>query len=137
VCLHLNVGVWGPGPMLRTFIAAAAVLAPGLAFAQDKPITVYFEPSRDQQLNNAIAVALSSPGLVQVLKPGPGVLVVSIPDKIDVDRSRTKGTTWSFTAVFTRDGSSLGQSAEGCNEQKLSDCTDQLVSDVKSAAERP
>ena len=123
--------------MFRFFVTAATVLIPSLALAQDKPITVYFEPSRDQQLNNAIAVALSSPGLIQVLKPGPGVLIVSIPDKIDVDRGRISGTTWSFTAVFNRDGSSLGQSAEGCNEHKLSDCTDQLVLDVKSAAGTP
>ena len=127
----------GVESMFRFFFTAATILIPSVALAQDKPITVYFEPSRDQQLNNAIAVALSSPGLIQVLKPGPGVLIVSIPDRIDVDRGRVTGTTWSFTAVFTRDGSSLGQSAEGCNEHKLSDCTDQLVLDVKSAGGAP
>jgi hypothetical protein len=123
--------------MLRFFIVAVAILAPSLALAQDKPITVYFEPCKDQQLNDAITLALSSPGLVQVLKPGPGVLVVSIPDKITVDRGRISGTTWSFTVAFSRDGASLGQSVEGCNEHKLSDCTDQLVNDVKSAAGAP
>lgn len=123
--------------MFRYVAAAMAILAPGLALAQDKPITVYFEPCKDQQLNNAIALALSGPGFVQVLRPGPGVLIVSIPDKIEVDRGRISGTTWSFTVTFSRDGASLGQSAEGCNEHKLSDCTDQLVSDVKSAAGAP
>jgi hypothetical protein len=123
-----------PNLMFRSIITSVAILAAGPVFAQDKPITVYFEPCKDQQLNDAIAVALSGPGLVQALKPGPGVLIVSIPDKIDVDRSRVSGTTWSFTVAFHRDGSSLGQSAEGCNEHKLSDCTDQLVSDIKSAA---
>jgi len=123
--------------MFRSFVIAAAILAPGLALAQDKPITVYFQPCKDQQLNDAITAALSAPGFVQVLKPGPGVLIVSIPDRIDVDRGRISGTTWSFTVAFSRDGSSLGQSAEGCNEHKLSDCTDQLVLDVKSAAGAP
>lgn len=123
--------------MFRSFVIAAAILAPGLALAQDKPITVYFQPCKDQQLNDAIAAALSAPGFVQVLKPGPGVLIVSIPDRIDVDRGRISGTTWSFTVAFSRDGSSLGQSAEGCNEHKLSDCTDQFVLDVKSAAGAP
>ena len=123
--------------MFRSFVIAAAILAPGLALAQDKPITVYFQPCKDQQLNDAITAALSAPGFVQVLKPGPGVLMVSIPDRIDVDRGRISGTTWSFTVAFSRDGSSLGQSAEGCNEHKLSDCTDQLVLDVKSAAGAP
>jgi len=136
--LHPNVaGMWGPNPMFRSFVIAAAILAPGLALAQDKPITVYFQPCKDQQLNDAIAAALSAPGFVQVLKPGPGVLIVSIPDRIDVDRGRISGTTWSFTVAFSRDGSSLGQSAEGCNEHKLSDCTDQFVLDVKSAAGAP
>jgi hypothetical protein len=119
------------------YVAILAILAPSFAHAQDKPISVYFEPCKDQQLNDAITLALSGPGLVQVLKPGPGVLIVSIPDKITVDRSRISGTTWSFTVAFSRDGSSLGQSQEGCNEHKLSDCTDQLVLDVKSAAGAP
>jgi hypothetical protein len=123
--------------MFRSFVAAVAILAPSLALAQDKPITVYFEPCKDQQLNDAITVALSGPGFVQVLKPSPGVLIVSIPDRIDVEHGRVSGTTWSFTAAFTRDGSSLGRSVEGCNEHKLSDCTDQLVSDIKSAAGAP
>ena len=131
------MGVWGPSHMFRSAVVAIAILAPGLALAQDKPISVYFEPCKDQQLNDAITTALSGQGFVQVLKPGPGVLIVSIPDRIEVDRGRISGTTWSFTAVFSRDGSSLGQSAEGCNEHKLSDCTDQLVLDVKSAAGAP
>jgi len=120
--------------MFRYVAATVAILTPGLALAQDKPITVYFEPCKDQQLNDAITVALSAQGFVQVLKPGPGVLIVSIPDRIEVDRGRISGTTWSFTVAFSRDGSSLGQSAEGCNEKKLSDCTDQLLLDIKSAA---
>ena len=123
--------------MFRFVVIAMAVLMPGLALAQDKPITVYFEPCKEQQLNDAITVALSGQGFVQVLKPGPGVLIVSIPDRIEVDRGRISGTTWSFTAAFSRDGSPLGRSAEGCNEHKLSDCTDQLVLDIKSAAGAP
>jgi len=123
--------------MFRFFVVAATILIPSLALAQDKPITVYFEPCKDQQLNDAITAALSGQGFVQVLKPGPGVLIVSIPDRIEVDRGRISGTTWSFTVAFSRDGSSLGRSAEGCNEHKLSDCTDQLVLDVKSAAGAP
>jgi hypothetical protein len=123
--------------MFRYVAATIAILTPGLALAQDKPISVYFEPCKDQQLNDAITVALSGQGFVQVLRPGPGVLIVSIPDRIEVDRGRISGTTWSFTVAFSRDGSSLGRSAEGCNEHKLSDCTDQLVLDIKSAAGAP
>lgn len=120
--------------MFRSVIIAVAILAPGLALAQDKPLSVYFIPCRDQQLNDAITAALSSQGFIQVLKPTPGGLTVSIPDRIDVDRRKVSGTTWSFTVAFSRDGSSIGQSAESCNEHKLSDCTDQMISDIKSAA---
>jgi hypothetical protein len=62
-----------------------------------------------------------------------GALVVTIPDRIIVER-KTAGTTWTFTVAFRRNGDSLGQSVEICEEKKLSDCTSQLVSDVKSAA---
>jgi hypothetical protein len=123
--------------MFRYAAAAMLILMPGLALAQDKPISVYFEPCKDQQLNDAITVALSTQAFVQVLKPGPGVLIVSIPDRITTDRGRISGTSWSFTVAFSRDGSSLGRSEEGCNEHKLSDCTEQLVLDVKSAAGAP
>jgi hypothetical protein len=121
--------------MFRSVITVMALLAPAVALAQDKPLSVYFIPCKDQQLNDAITAAMSAQGFVQVLKPTPGALTVSIPDKIDVERGRVSGTSWSFTVAFSRDGSSLGQSAESCNEHKLSDCTDQLMSDIKSAAE--
>ena len=120
--------------MFRSVMIAVAILAPGLALAQDKPLSVYFIPCKDQQLNDAITAALSGQGFIQVLKPTPGALTVSIPDRIDVDRRKVSGTTWSFTVAFSRDGSSIGQSAESCNEHKLSDCTDQMISDIKSAA---
>ena len=45
--------------MFRFAIIAVAILAPGLALAQDKPLSVYFEPCKDQQLNDAITIALS------------------------------------------------------------------------------
>ena len=102
-------------------------------FAQDRPVTVYFEPSDTQQLNNAIAAALTQPPFLLLTKYMPDALVVSIPDRIAIDR-QPKGAIWTFTVQFRRDGDSLGQSVESCNDKKLSDCTDQLVSDVKSAA---
>ena len=44
------------------------------------------------------------------------------------------GAIWTFTVQFRRNGDLLGQSVESCSDTMLSDCTDQLVSDVKSAA---
>jgi len=60
--------------------------------------------------------------------------VVTVPDKVDVSHKKVSGTAYSFTVAFSRDGSSLGQSQQSCTADKLSDCTDQLVLDVKSVA---
>jgi hypothetical protein len=114
-------------------VTAAILFGTGVAFAQDQPISVYFEACDTQQLNDAIAAALTQPPFLLQTRNMPGALVVTIPDRITVD-NKTGGTIWTFTVAFRRNGDLLGQSVESCNEKKLSDCTDQLVSDVKSAA---
>jgi hypothetical protein len=114
--------------------AAAALLAPAAALAQDKPITIFFLPSNEQQLNDAITAALSQPPFVLATRPAPGTLIFSIPDKVQVEHGKVSGTSWSFNVAFSRDGDNLGQSVESCSEHKLSDCTDQLQSDIRSAA---
>ena len=124
--------------MFRTLIATfccATLAAPALA--QDKPISVYFRPTRDFHLNDVITAALSQPPFVLATKPVPGALMVSIPGRLEVEHGRISGTTWSFDVVFTRDGDARGQSVQSCNESKITDCTDQLVADVKSAASMP
>ena len=105
--------------------------------AQDKPISVYFYPSRDFRLNDIIITALTQAPFVLATKPTPGALVVSIPGRLQVEHGRVRGTTWSFDVVFTRDGDARGESVQSCNESKISDCTDQLAADVKSAAGSP
>jgi hypothetical protein len=115
------------------FVTAAILFGTDVAFAQDRPISVYFEPCDTQQLNDAIAAALTQPPFLLQTRNMPGALVVTIPDRIIVER-KTAGTTWTFTVAFRRNGDSLGQSVESCEEKKLGDCTSQLVSDVKSAA---
>ena len=113
--------------------ASALLFMPAPVFAQDRPLTVFFEPCDRQQLNDAITEALTQPPFRLLTKYTPGALVVSIPERITIDR-KSAGATWTFTIQFRRDGDSLGQSVESCNEKTLSDCTDQLVSDAKSAA---
>ena len=123
--------------MIKHVIASlvcAAFLAPAVCLAQDKPISVFFRPCNEQQLNDAITAALTQPPFLLATRETPGVLVLSIPDKVQVEHGKVSGTSWSFNAVFSRDGGTLGQSAESCGENKLSDCTDQLQSDVRSAA---
>lgn len=122
--------------MSRTLalLVPALVLAPAAAIAQEQPVPIFFEPCKDQQLNDAITAALTQQPFVLQTRNIPGALVVAIPDRITVDHLKVSGVTWTFTAVFSRNGDQLGQSVETCNEHRLSDCTDQLASDVKSAA---
>ena len=110
-----------------------------IAQAQDEsqPISVSFEPIKGGQfssLNQSIQAALSQPPLQFQAKPGPHTLIVSVPDKVEVENKKVSGTLYSFTVFFSRDGSALGQSQQSCNAAKLSDCTDQMVLDVKTAA---
>ena len=119
---------------ILAFLASGAlVLAPAAALAQDQPISVYFEPCKEQRLNDAIAAALTQPPFVLQTRFSRDALMVSIPDLIDKDQQQS-GAIWTFTVAFHRDGDSLGQSVESCNEHRLTDCTDQLASDAKSAA---
>jgi hypothetical protein len=113
--------------------SGALVLAPAAARAQDRPISIYFEPCKEQKLNDAIAAALTQPPFVLQTRFSRDALVVTIPDRIDRDQ-QPNGAVWTFTVAFHRDGDSLGQSVESCNEHRLTDCTDQLANDAKSAA---
>lgn len=129
-------------PTLRRNLRRIALLSllalwPSLAMGQDQVINVYFDPPQDRDLtglNKAIQAALSQPPLQLAGKPFAGVLVIRVSGKVEAERKRVSGTFYSFTVTFTRDGSSLGESAQYCGADKLSDCTDQLVQDVKSVA---
>jgi hypothetical protein len=124
--------------MIRTaaaLLAAIAAFLPLAARAQDQTLNIYFEPLKGGEfapLNKAIQTALSQPPMQLVARPFAGVLVLSVPDRIDVDHKQVSGTQYSFIVAFTRDGDSLGQSQQSCGAAKLSDCTDQLLQDVRS-----
>jgi hypothetical protein len=118
-------------------------LWPSVAAAQgqaaDQVTNVYFAPLQGGELNllnKAIQTALSKPPLQLAGKPFAGVLVVTVSGKVEVTHKKVSGTYYSFTAAFSRDGSSLGESAQACNADNLVECTDQLVQDVKSVAGR-
>ena len=122
-------------PRIAFIVAAVCVGTPALA--QDPVINVYFEPLRDGELtplNKAIQAALSQPPLQLAAKPFAGAVVVAVDGRVEVTRQKVSGTYYQFTVNFSRDGSSLGQSAQSCNDKNLSECTDQLVQDVKSVA---
>ena len=123
--------------MNRHIVALLVCCLPATALGQEQPIAVYFMPLKSGEfvrLNQAVASALSQPPLQLAEKPGPHVLLVSVPDKVEVTHKQISGTSYSFVVAFSRDGAALGQSQQECNADKLSDCTDQIVADVKSAA---
>jgi len=131
-----------PFPQFGRRIAVAALsvcaVSPVAAQAQspDQIINVYFQPLPGEDyapLNKAILAALSQPPLQLAGKPFTGVIVV-LPSNVEVTHKRVSGTYYDFSVTFTRDGSSLGESAQSCKEDTLSECTDQLVMDVKSVA---
>lgn len=57
------------------------------------------------------------------------LLTLAMPDGVS-----KKKEEYIFTVVFSRDGAKLGEAVESCPVKKLSDCTDQLILDVKTAA---
>jgi hypothetical protein len=112
-------------------------LLPCLAQAQEQPISVYFEPLKGTDLtplNNAIKAALSQPPFRLEMKPGPQTIVISAPDQVEITKKRVSGAVYSFTVEFSRDRSSLGRSQQACGNEALSECTDQIVLDVKTVA---
>ena len=129
-------------PIVRRSVLAGAVIVAlwagaVLAQDQDQVINVYFKPlpgSDSVLLNKAIQTALSQPPFQLVGKPFAGVLVIAVSGKVEVTHKRVSGTYFNFTVNFSRDGGSLGESAQACTEATLSECTDQLVQDVKSVA---
>ena len=80
-------------------LLVALMLAPAAALAQDRPVTVFFEPCNDQQLNDAITTALTQPPFVLLTRNMPGALVVAIPDRITVDRGKVSGTSIALSEI--------------------------------------
>lgn len=114
-------------------------VAPWPAQAQDQPVSVYFEPLKGEELtrlNNAIQAALIQPPFRLEMRPTAQTIIVSAPNRVQTERKRVSGAYYSFTIAFTRNGSSLGQSEQNCSDENLSECTEQIVLDVKSVAAR-
>jgi hypothetical protein len=122
-------------PALFAAALFAAVPAQAQGPEQGQLINIYFEAPQGGDvaaLNKAIQAALSQPPLQLVAKPFAGVLVITVPGKVEVTHKQISGTYYDFTVSFSRDGNSLGQSQQACNASNLAECTDQLVQDVKS-----
>lgn len=123
-------------------IAAACLLLPGSASSQDAPIKIDFAPllstlhhrdwigASDNTLPEAVKAALSQAQFQSAHGPAADVLTLAAPDGV-----KKSNDEFSFTVVFSRDGAKLGEAVEYCPIKKLSDCTDQLILDTKTAAQ--
>ena len=127
-------------PPILIFLSCLAL--PGMAWPQEAPIKLDLAPllttlrhrtwygTSDTALADAVLAAISKAQFQPARGPAPDVLTLSAPDGVKKDNDE-----FSFTVVFSRDGTKLGEAVEYCPTKKLSDCTDQLVLDVKTAAQ--
>lgn len=125
-----------------SLIFAVCLILPMAAWSQDAPVKVDLRPllaslhhrdwvgNRDNTLPDAVQAAFSQKQFQLAAGPGPDVLTLSAPDGVKKDKE-----DFLFTVVFSRDGDRLGEAVESCPIKKLTDCTDQLVLDVKTAAQ--
>lgn len=84
----------------------------------------------DTVLANAVSAAFSTAHFALASGPGDDVLTLSVPDGAKKDHDN-----YIFTVVFSRGGVRQSEAVESCPITKLTECTDQLILDVKSAAE--
>jgi len=117
------------------FLLAAPILVQN-AWAQDAPIAVTYRHEksfRPVAMDAAIDAALAMPGFAPQQTPGPNTLVLTTPDGWSYTEPRKKDHV-QFRLVFTRNGDKIGESEEVCTAHQPYDCTQQIASDIKSAA---
>jgi len=126
----------------RPLAFVAFMILPGMVLAQEPPIKLdlapllatfhhrnWYDIYHTNNLADAVQAALQQAPFQSAPGPGPDVLTLSMPDDVKKDRDE-----YVFTVVFSRDGAKLGEAVESCSIRKLSDCTDQLILDTKTAA---
>ena len=121
--------------MMKKILALALLAAP--AMAQSAPVTVYYVfngPNTGAwQVDQVMHAVLARPEFLSATKRDPRVLEVTILGKIDRDPGEnSKG--YQFSLAYWRAGEKLGESVEACRTDKVTDCADQLASDITSAA---
>ena len=123
-------------------ILAAYLASPAAAWSQDAPIKIYTAPLfstlhhrdwagvRENILADAVRAAFLQAQFQSAPGPGADILTLAAPDGVSKDKE-----DYIFTVVFSRDGTKIGEAVESCPIKKLTDCTDQLVLDIKTAAQ--
>ena len=118
------------------------LILPEAAWSQDAPIKIYLAPLLsgltpkkswfdvpDSHLTDAVRAAFSQAPFQIVPRPSADALTLAAPDGVKNDKDQ-----YTFTVVFLQDDVKLGEAVEYCPINKLTDCTDQLISDTKNAA---
>lgn len=102
--------------------------------AQTDNIRIFIDPLLIKDIDNdllsdALKAALSAVPFVLERKYSDGVLMIT-----ETDKPHYRKNTFEFSVSFFRDGNHLGDSIETCAANKISDCSDQIVLDVKAAS---
>lgn len=113
------------------------VLAASLPAQAQAPIKVAYSgnaPGLNGVLaDKAIRAALDRPDFAPQTQAGPGVLVVTVSERVEHDAGEN-ATGFNFTMHFTRDGDMLGEAQEVCSSKKLDACADLVAEDVRGAS---
>ena len=120
--------------MIKRLVALLLVTMPALA--QPGPAAVFFAfdgPGANRRLvDNAMHAALERPELTPAATRDARVLEVVLVGRVTRDTG-ADSTGFGFALGFYRGGERLGEAEEHCRTDRLSECADQLVSDITSA----
>src|SRR5579872_5498296 len=118
------------------------LILPATAWSEEPPIKVdlapllstfrhrnWYDLYHTSNLADAVLAAFQQAPFQSAPGPGPDVLTLSLADEVKKEKEE-----YVFTVVFSKDGAKLGEAVESCPIKKLTDCTDQLVLDAKTAA---
>jgi len=112
----------------------SAAIVPVQAQAPIKVIYSADAPGMNGWLaDKAIRAALDKPDFAPQARPGAGVLVVTVSERVIHDPG-DNSTGFNFTMHFTRDGDILGEAQETCSTRRLDACADLVAEDVRGAS---
>jgi hypothetical protein len=121
--------------MIKTVLALSlAVILP--VSAQSVPIAVFYAYDRSGMdrwsIDKAMHAVLGRPEFVEAARRDTHVLEVTVSGQVQPDKGNDpKGFT--FTLAFWRGGAKLGESVEYCVVKQMTDCLDQIATDIASA----
>lgn len=120
--------------MIRKLFPLLLLSVPALAQSPGVPVFFAYDGQGANRwlVDNAMRAVMARPELLEAARRDAKVLEITVEGKVTRDAGDdSKG--YSFTLGFYRGGERLGEASEYCRTDKMSDCADQLVSDITSA----